>query len=135
MKLIEHKPVDMHMEIKITPAGFTSQMETEELTRRLKNHPDYPLIIIADPDGGCCAARDVSFEEILDCVSNFWERGEICLDRDIFENVARDKIRYILKKDLDFIREPTQEEIEKAWKEVKVAHEPYWKKCIVIWDE
>ena len=41
-----------------------------------------------------------------------------------------DKIWDDLNKELG--RNPTDEEQEAAWKEVKEAHEPYWKKCIAI---
>ena len=40
------------------------------------------------------------------------------------------RLKNTLKEKLG--REPTNEEMESAWKEVEKAHEPYWKKCIAI---
>lgn len=111
---------------------------TEELLKLAKEHPDYPITVLAGE--GANAGGEYSWmyatqvsakiEEALDCNTEWWKEEFVCTDRDDFEDYAYDRIWVKLTDELG--REPTSEEQEAAWKEIKEAHEPYWKKCIAI---
>ena len=116
---------------------LTHPTATEEIKKLITEHPDYPITVLA---GDCandgeygwmyCTSVSVHIDEILDCNTDYWKSDIVCTDRDDFEDAACDNIWDDLNKELG--RNPTDEEQEAAWKEVKEAHEPYWKKCIAI---
>lgn len=116
---------------------LTHPTATEEILKLAKEHPDYPItVLVGDEantgDYGWMYATSVSvgIEEILDCNTEWWQSDYVCTDRDDFEEHAQERIWDKLEEELG--REPTAEEQETAWKAVKEAHEPYWKKCIAI---
>ena len=111
---------------------------TRELLKLAKEHPDYPITVLAGEEansgGECswtyCANVSVGIEEVLDCDSDYWKIEYVCTDRDDFMEAALNVIWDKLNEELG--REPTDEEEEAAWEQVKAAHEPYWKKVIAI---
>ena len=117
---------------------LTPPTATEEIKKLIAEHPDYPITVLVGDEansGGEYSwmyATQVSagIEEILDCNTEWWKFDFVCTDRDDFEDYAQDRIWDKLQEELG--REPTDVELEAAWKEVKEAHEPYWKKCIAI---
>lgn len=111
---------------------------TKELLQLAKEHPDYPITVLVGEDANSggeyswmyATSVSVGIEEILDCNTEWWDSDYVCTSRDDFEDRACDRIWDKLTDKLG--RNPTDEEQEAAWKEVKEAHEPYWKKCIAI---
>lgn len=109
----------------------------EKITKAINEHPNYPIAILASEDMYADGrfwtfATDVKIEigEVLDCFTCWWGVETVCSDRQKFKEYCINRIHWILSRELG--RNPTEEEIEAAWKEVKEVHEPQWKKCILI---
>ncbi len=110
---------------------------TEELLQLAKEHPDYPITVLVGEEANAgdyywmyATQVSVGIEEILECNTEWWKEDFVCTDREDFEDWACDRIWDKLQEELG--RQPTDEEQESAWKAVKEAHEPYWKKVIAI---
>ena len=123
--------IDIKKEIGVT-YDFGS-----ELLELVKEYPDYPITVICgvevcDGDYSVYAPKvSCKVEEILTCRTPWWNRDEICCDKESFEEEVYDDIYWHLKDKLN--REPTEEECDVAMKEVLAAHEPYWTKVIAIY--
>ena len=116
---------------------ITHPTATAEIKKLIKEHPDYQITVLVGEEANngdfswmYCTNVTVSVNEILDCNTDYWKSEYVCVDRDDFEESAKDIICDELKKKIG--RSPTDEELEAEWKNVKDAHEPYWKKCIAI---
>lgn len=110
---------------------------SKEIIELVKEHPDYPITVLVGEEANIgdyywmyASSVSVNIEEILDCNTKWWDEEYVCTDREDFEEHCTDLIWDKLSKELG--REPTDEEQESAWEEVKKAHEPYWKKVIAI---
>lgn len=116
---------------------LASQEATEKLKQLIKEHPDYPIVVLVGEYAACpdyswtyASTIRVGTDLILDCNTPWWTDEHVCTDEDEFQEHCEEMIWERFQEEQG--REPTNEEMEAAWKEVKKAHDPYWKKVISI---
>lgn len=117
--------------------GRNTHYITTKLLDLVRKYPDYQIAVLVGQDS--CTDElywtfasnvNVCIDEILDCETEWWDSDIVCTDRMDFQEHAEEKI--FLELIEEFGRDPSNEEIAEIWKKVSEAHEPYWKKCIVI---
>lgn len=105
---------------------------TTELKRLIAENPDLPILILADEssaslDGGWSFCTSIYFEvcEYLDC--EFLDYDDtVIVDRDRLEEVVEDRL-------YDDYLDKSEEEYDKAIKDMLAKLEPYWKEAIMIY--
>lgn len=117
---------------------------TDELKRLIAEHPDYPIVVLAEDElcNGLWAwiyATSISFHvgEVLDCYLP-WKEEYVCTDRDEFNEDLEDWLWDKMCSDLydetgRNDAEPNEDDFQKLLAEEKSKYEPYWKKVIIIY--
>ena len=120
--------------MKIFPLDLTES--TDELKRLIKEHPNYPIVVLASEyanngDYGWmyCSSISYGIEEILDCETPYDEGEIVCTDRNEFEERFADWLWYEMSDDNPNL---TDEEVKAALDKELTSYEPYWKKVIAI---
>ena len=110
---------------------FTAK--TDELKKLIREHPDYPIVVVCNSDAvadenGWWYAPEISFKTgvILDCEQDINDE-KVYIDEDDFE----EDIRYMLE-DREDLEDVSDEEFDRAVEEEMKKYEPYWKKVIKI---
>ena len=105
---------------------------TAELKKIIEEHPDLPIVILANDDsvlceGGWtyCSSIKIEVLEMLDC-EYFDYSDSVITDRDRLEEVIEDRL-------YDDYHDKSDEEYDKAIKEQMDMLEPYWKDVIAIY--
>ena len=111
---------------------FTAK--TDELKKLIREHPDYPIVVVCNSDAvadenGWWYAPEISFKTgiILDCEQDINDE-KVYIDEDDFE----EDIRYMLE-DREDLEDVSDEEFDRAVEEEMKKYEPYWKKVIAIY--
>ena len=110
---------------------FTAK--TDELKKLIREHPDYPIVVVCNSDvvadeNGWWYAPEISFKTgvILDCEQDINDE-KVYTDEDDFE----EDIRYMLE-DREDLEDVSDEEFDRAVEEEMKKYEPYWKNVIKI---
>lgn len=110
---------------------FTAK--TDELKKLIREHPDYPIVVVCNSDvvadeNGWWYAPEISFGTgvILDCEQDVNDE-KVYVDEDDFE----EDIRYMLEGRED-LEDVSDEEFDRAVEEEMKKYEPYWKNVIEI---
>lgn len=124
------------MEIKIFRHDLAKS--TEELKRLIREHPDYPIVVLA---GECANSGDYSWmycdcvefkiEEILDCEAPF-DTDHVQYDKSDFEERLQEWLWEELK-DENPQTTLSEAEIQKEFLALKARFERHWKKVIAIY--
>ena len=108
--------------------------QTDELKKLIREHPDYPIVVVCNSDvvadeNGWWYAPEISFKTgvILDCEQDINDE-KVYIDEDDFE----EDIRYMLE-DREDLEDVSDEEFDRAVEEEMKKYEPYWKKVIAIY--
>lgn len=111
---------------------FTAK--TDELKKLIREHPDYPIVVVCNSDvvadeNGWWYAPEISFKTgvILDCEQDINDE-KVYIDEDDFE----EDIRYTME-DREDLEDVSDEEFDRAVEEEMKKYEPYWKKVIAIY--
>lgn len=120
----EYKPLNMFIK------------QTEELKELIKEHPDYPIVVLvgsevaADDDYRWWYAPELKFKiaEILDCDQDA-DETRVYSDRDDF----KDDLAYKVENSLDINAEYTDEEFDKLVDAEYQKYEKYWRPVIAIY--
>ena len=101
----------------------------EGLRKLLMEHPELPIVFQAyvadfsgDYDYEYATSVTARIGEVLDCYQDFEEECTIFSERDNFEEVVREYLRF------DFSGDELEDKIAATLAE----YEPYWKKCIIV---
>lgn len=120
---------------KLFPLNLTKT--TDELKELIKEHPDYPIVVLAGESANSgdytwmyCSSISFGVEEMLDCEVPY-DRDFVCVDRDEFNEELEEWLWDELGCS-DKQSKITEDEFQKKLKEEKVKYEPYWKKVISI---
>ena len=119
----EYKPLNMFIK------------QTEELKELIKEHPDYPIVVLvgsevaADDDYRWWYAPELKFKiaEILDCDQDV-DDTRVYSDRDNFEEDVENKL-----SDLEENQNLSDEEFKKLVEAELQKYEKYWRPVIAIY--
>lgn len=121
------------MDKKIFPLNLTKP--TAELKELIKEHPDYPIVVLAGEEAAdsgyyytYCSDIGFSIGSILDCITPYTSDETVITDEDDFKEQIADCL-----SDEDEYANLSDDEFDELIDKIAKEYDKYWKDVIVIW--
>lgn len=123
----------------IFPLNLT--INTDKLKELIAEHPDYPIVVLADDTANSgewvwqyCYSIGFSVEEILDCLVPYENDDFVETDRTNFEERMEEWLWDNWKEQTGSDeKEPPEDIFQKELANLIADFDPYWKKVIAIY--